>query len=171
MDFSLSLTEYEQLLRPLAFNLTKSKEESDDLIQDTFYRALANREKFRDAANIRGWLYTIMRNVFINNYRRKKRGKVVADYSHNQFLLNTRSGTELNHSFRSFLSEEIEKAMASLSDDFRTPFMLHYQGYQYQEIAEMMKLPIGTVKSRIFSARQELQRQLKSMGIANSSYN
>jgi len=116
------ITQYESLLRPFAFNLTRNMQETEDLIQDTFCRALANQEKFSDGSNMKGWLFTIMRNIFINNYRRKQRGNYVMN--------------EYN---------------------------------QYNEIAEQFDLPLGTVKSRIFFARKELQAKLRSMGIRNSS--
>lgn len=163
------LTKYEQLLRPFAFNLTQSREESEDLIQDTFCRALVNQDKFNEGTNIKGWLFTIMRNIFINNYRKKQRGHAILDSSENQFLLNSTYKTEINGSEAIFLSEAISGAMKQISEDFTGPFMMHFNGYPYLEIAEKFNLPLGTVKSRIFFARKELQARLKEMGISNSS--
>jgi len=163
------ISHYEQMLRPFAFNLTQSREETEDLIQDTFCRALANQEKFSEGSNIKGWLFTIMRNIFINNYHKKQRNHTVLDGSENQYLLNSNSKVEKNGSERLFLAEAIQKAMEGISEDFTGPFMMHFNGFQYAEIAEKFHLPLGTVKSRIFFARKELQANLKGMGITNSA--
>ncbi len=168
-NFRSDIMQYENSLRPFALKLTKSREASEDLIQDTFYRALANCEKFADGTNIKAWLFTIMRNIFINNYRRKQKNQTVSDTSENQYLLNSNAGTEKNRAERSFLAEDIEHAMKEVSVDFTEPFMMYYKGFKYQEIAEKLDLPLGTVKSRIFFARKELQNRLKNMGISNST--
>ncbi len=170
-ELSSEIKTYEALLRPFAFNLTKSKEETEDLIQDTFYRALANREKFSEGTNFKAWLFTIMRNIFINNYRRKQKGIVVGDTSKDGFVINNAKTVERNRSERSFLAEDIQKAMSMVNEDFTAPFLMYHNGFHYQEIAEQLNLPLGTVKSRIFSARKELQQRLKSLGVTNSIYN
>jgi RNA polymerase sigma-70 factor (ECF subfamily) len=171
LNFGSELMRYENILRPFAINLTKSFEESEDLIQDTFYRALANQEKFLEGTNIKAWLFTIMRNIFINNYRRGQRSNTITDTSDNQYLLNSTKKVETNESYRSFLAEDIEYALAEVSGDFTEPFLMYYQGFKYQEISEKLKLPLGTVKSRIFFARKELQNKLRSRGIYNSANN
>lgn len=168
IDFGPEIQQYESILRPFAFNLTKSREATEDLIQDTFYRALSNSEKFLEGTNIKAWLFTIMRNLFINNYRRQKKSNTVTDTSHNQYLLNSTKKIEKNDSERSFLAEDINKAMRKVSSDFTEPFMMHFNGFSYQEIAEQLDLPLGTVKSRIFFARKELQSKLSGMGVSNS---
>ncbi len=165
------ILQYEINLRPFAFSLTKSKEETEDLIQDTFYRAIANYEKFTEGTNIKAWLFTIMRNIFINNYRRKKNSNTITDTSENQYLLNSTKLVEKNGSERSFLAEDIKKAMCEVDKGYTEPFMLYFNGFQYQEIADKLDLPLGTVKSRIFFARKELQAKLTKMGVSNSVYN
>jgi RNA polymerase sigma-70 factor (ECF subfamily) len=171
MNFGTEIMQYERILRPFAFNLTKSREATEDLIQDTFYRALSNKEKFAEGTNIKAWLFTIMRNIFINNYRRNQKRNTVTDTSENQYLLNSTRNVEKNGSERAFLAEDIEKAMANVSKDFTEPFMMYYTGFKYQEIADKLDLPLGTVKSRIFFARKELQERLKEMGVEVTSYN
>lgn len=171
VNFETEILQYENILRPFAFNLTRSAAETDDLIQDTFYRALANREKFSEGTNIKAWLCTVMRNIFINNYRRQKKSNTVVDTSENQFLLNSTSKIESNGAENSFLAEDIMQAMRNVSKDFTEPFMMYYQGFQYQEISEKLCLPLGTVKSRIFFARKELQSKLKGMYTVNLSNN
>lgn len=171
MNFGTEIMQYESILRPFAFNLTKSREASEDLLQDTFYRALANAEKFSEGTNIKAWLFTIMRNIFINDYRRKQKSNTVTDTSDNQYLLNSTKKVEKNEAERNFLAEEIGKALKDVSSDFTEPFLMYYNGFHYQEIADKMGLPLGTVKSRIFFARKELQSKLKGMGIHHSDYN
>jgi len=166
------IQQYESLLRPFAFNLTKSREATEDLIQDTFYRALSNSEKFLEGTNIKAWLFTIMRNLFINNYRKQKKSQTIAVASDNLYVLDNNSKRiEKNDSERSFLAEDISKAMKEVNSDFTEPFMMYFNGFSYLEIADKLDLPLGTVKSRIFLARKELQTKLKGMGVLNSAYN
>lgn len=171
LNVASDILQYEKLLRPFAFNLTHSREETEDLIQDTFYRAIANADKFSEGTNIKAWLFTIMKNIFINNYRRNQKRNTITDTSDNQYLLNSTKQVEKNGSERSFLAQDIEAAMAGVSADFTEPFLMYHNGFKYQEIAEKLDLPLGTVKSRIFFARKELQNKLRSMGIGNSTYN
>lgn len=171
INFESEILQYESILRPFAFNLTRSAAETDDLIQDTFYRALANRDKFNQGTNIKAWLCTVMRNIFINNYRRQKKSNTVVDTSENQYLLNSTKKNESNGAENSFLAEDIRKAISSVSKDFTEPFLLYFQGFQYQEISEKLDLPLGTVKSRIFFARKELQSRLKGMDSFNLANN
>lgn len=171
LNLAQDILQYEVMLRPFAFSLTKSKEETEDLIQDTFYRAIANYEKFAEGTNIKAWLFTIMRNIFINNYRRKKNSNTITDTSPNQYLLNSTKLIEKNTSERSFLAEDIEKAMKEVDRGYTEPFMLYFNGFQYQEIADKLDLPLGTVKSRIFFARKELQSKLLNMGVSVASNN
>ena len=170
IDFHTELYNYDQILRPFAYNLVKNKEEMEDLIQDTFYRALANKDKFMEGTNIKAWLFTIMKNIFINNYRKKQKSNIVTDGSDNRYLLNSGKKTLGNEGERVFVKEIIDKAMGGVSMDFTEPFMMYYKGYKYQEIAEKLELPLGTVKSRIFIARTEIQSRLKDYGI-EESYN
>lgn len=164
------ILQYERLLRPFAYNLTQSQEETEDLIQDTFYKALMNQEKFTEGTNVKGWLFTIMRNIFINNYHKKRRNIKINDSSDNLYLINSTATIERNGSESVFLSEYIRKAMEEISDDFTGPFMMYFNGFRYTEIAEKLDLPLGTVKSRIFFARKEIQANLKKMGITNSAF-
>ena len=86
-EFSLLLTENAEFLRPFAINLTKDHESAKDLYQDTLYRAISNKDKYNVGTNIKAWLYTIMRNIFINDYRRKAKQSTVLDNSPNDFLI------------------------------------------------------------------------------------
>jgi len=170
VNFATDIMQYEKTLRPFAFNLTHDRQESEDLIQDTFYRAISNADKFHEGTNIKAWLFTIMKNIFINNYRKNRKRNTVTDTSENQYLLNSTKKIEKNGSERSFLAKDIEVVLGKVSSDFTEPFLMYFNGFKYQEIAEKLDLPLGTVKSRIFFARKELQNHLRSMGISNSAY-
>lgn len=167
MTFASQLLQYETNLRSLAFYLTGSAARSEDLIQETYYRALRNEDKYQQGTNLKAWLSTIMRNIFINDYHKKK---VVQPIGDGDREVRDTYRTEINSSYRNFLSQEISHAMETVNSDFTKPFLMYFSGFQYQEIAEQLHLPIGTVKSRIHSARKELQTRLRAMGIENAAY-
>ena len=148
-------------LLSFAYQLTTNREEAQDLLQDTTLKALDNEDKYVDNVNFKGWIFTIMRNIFINNYRQTVRKATVIDQTKELYHLNVSQDSGIDTPDGSFAIKEISEAINSFSDDYRIPFSMHVAGYKYQEIAEKMQLPLGTVKSRIFFARQRLQGMLK----------
>lgn len=140
-------------LLSFAYQLTTNREQAQDLLQDTTLKALDNEDKYVDNVNFKGWIFTIMRNIFINNYRQTVRKATVIDQTEDLYHLNVCQDSGLNTPDGSFAVKEISKAINSFSDDYRIPFSMHVAGYKYQEIAEKMNLPLGTIKSRIFFAR------------------
>lgn len=148
-------------LMSFAMKLTLNKDEAQDLVQDTNLRALKNEAKFVDASNPKGWLLTIMRNIFINNYRKVVRTATVVDRTDDLYHLNISQESGLATPEGTVSVIEISAAINSFSDDYRIPFTMHVSGYKYHEIAKEMNLPLGTVKSRIFFARQRLQKMLQ----------
>lgn len=148
-------------LLSFAYQLTTNREQAEDLLQDTTLKALDNEEKYVDNVNFKGWIFTIMRNIFINNYRQTVRKATVIDQTEDLYHLNVSQDSGLDSPDGSIAVKEISQAINSFSDEYRVPFSMHVAGYKYQEIAEKMNLPLGTVKSRIFFARQRLQTMLK----------
>ena len=144
-----------------AYQLTTDREAAQDLLQDTTLKALDNEEKYVDNVNFKGWVFTIMRNIFINNYRRQVRSATVVDQTEDLYHLNLSQESGLETPEGSFAAREISEALNSFSDEYRVPFSMYVAGYKYSEIAEEMQLPLGTVKSRIFFARKRLQTMLK----------
>ena len=140
--------------------LTKDMESAKDLIQETLYRALANREKYNAGTNIKAWMYTIMRNIFINNYRRSAKQNTIFDNTPNDFLLDYNQVTTANAAETNLSLKEIKQAVYNLPDIFKNPFQLYFEGYKYHEIAHILSEPLGTVKSRIHFARKLLKQQL-----------
>lgn len=161
LEFNNQVEQSSQSLYSFAYNLTKNIEDAKDLIQETTYRALLNRDKFKMDTNLKAWLYTIMKNIFINNYRRQVKRQTVTDETENQFYINTLAKTTVNEGEVRLGLTEIENALADIDENIRVPFVMYFEGYKYHEIAEHLDIPLGTVKSRIFFARKELQRRLQ----------
>ncbi len=163
----MSAIEFDQLLlvnsdflTPFAINLTRDNETAKDLIQETMYRAVANREKYNFGTNIKAWLYTIMRNIFINNYRRKVKQNVILDSTPNDFYLDHNQAAVANLAESRIKLKEIQKEVYNLPSIFKNPFLLYFEGYKYHEIAEMLNEPLGTIKSRIHFARKLLKEKI-----------
>ena len=157
INFNEELSKLEGMLLNFAYKLTHNREEAKDLYQEMACRALTNKDKFREGTNLKAWLFTIMRNIFINNYRKKAKQNIILDPTDNQFYLNTGGPSISNDANSSIMMEELQAIVDQLDDGIREPFMLHYYGYKYQEIAKQLQLPLGTVKSRIFFARKALK--------------
>lgn len=159
--FSQNVTSFLPQLKPYAIKLTRNIDDSEDLLQETVLKALSNADKFREGTNLKAWLFTIMKNIFINDYRKKVKRGTLIDTTEDQYFIN--SGiTATNTGETNMVTDSILKAIKKLSVEYRVPFMLHYNGYKYHEIAERMNLPLGTVKSRIFFARKELREVLQA---------
>ena len=144
-----------------AYMLTSDRDNAYDLLQDTTLKALDNESKYVDNTNFKGWVFTIMRNISINNYRRSVRSQTVVDQTEDLYHLNLSQDSGLESPEGSYGAGEITAAIDSFPEEYRVPFSMHVAGYKYNEIAERMGLPLGTVKSRIFFARKKLQAQFK----------
>lgn len=143
-----------------AYQLTSNREEAQDLLQDTTLKALDNENKYVENVNFKGWIFTIMRNIFINNYRQTVRQATVVDKTEDLYHLNISQESGLATPEGSYAVKEISKAVSEFSEEYRLPFNMYVAGYKYNEIAEKLGLPLGTVKSRIFFARKRLRSKL-----------
>lgn len=148
------------LLNSFAYKLTKNSEDAKDLYQETAFRAMSNQDKFRPGTNLKAWLFTIMKNIFINNYRKKVKANTIMDNTDNLYYLNSGKNSIENAASSNILIRELKDMIELLDDSTRIPFLMHYQGFKYQEIADHLGLPLGTVKSRIFFARKDLKSQI-----------
>ena len=144
-----------------AYMLTSNRDDAYDLLQDTTLKVLDNEDKYTDNTNFKGWVFTIMRNIFINNYRRQVRCATVIDTTEDLYHLNLSQESGLSTPEGTMAAQEISVAINAFSQQYRVPFTMYIAGYKYSEIAEKMGLPLGTVKSRIFFARKRLQSLLK----------
>ena len=161
LQFQKKLLSLQENMMNFALMLTANKDDAQDLLQDTTLKVLNNQEKFVDNINFKGWVLTVMRNIFINNYHKVVRSQTVIDSEIDLYNLNVTRNSGFDSPEGSFQIKEISKAITNLNNDLKIPFSMFVSGYKYNEIAEKLSLPLGTVKSRIFFARQELQHELK----------
>jgi RNA polymerase sigma factor (sigma-70 family) len=159
-EFTAKSLQFKNLLFSYALRLTRSRQDAEDLVQETSIKAYRYRDRFAPGTNYKSWICTIMRNTFINNYRKRKSrnhiNQPVEDFS---FALESQNAipNEAEHNLR---MKSYLKVIKNLKDIYSIPFMMFYQGFEYQEIAEQLNIPIGTVKSRIFVARQKLKQKI-----------
>lgn len=160
-EFNNRFFELSPILNAFAYNLTQNMDDAKDLYQETAFRAMANRDKFMPDTNFKAWSFTIMKNIFINNYRKKTKANTIMDSTDNLYYLNSGGRQEENRGDANILIKELKDLIEKLDETIKAPFLMHYQGFKYQEIADHFKLPLGTIKSRIFFARRELKDQIK----------
>lgn len=158
--FKTSVIGMQGNLLSFALKLTPNREEAHDLVQDTTLKALDNEAKFTDNTNFSGWMLTIMRNIFINNYRKKVRENTVVDTTEDLYHLNVSQEGVITPD-GAYAAGEITTLLEGFPADYRQPFSMHVAGYKYEEIAEKLDMPLGTVKSRIFFTRKRLRELLK----------
>ena len=161
MEFNYKLIGLEDSLMSFALSLTANQIEAQDLLQETFLKAIKYKDQFEEKTNLKAWTYTIMKNTFINNYRRAVKQNTTFDSTKDLYFLNISQESGIESPDSKYSSNEIIKAINDLEDDYRKPFEMHVEGYKYKEIAEELSLPIGTVKSRIFFTRKKLMEVLK----------
>lgn len=160
-QFQTKLLNLQDNLMSFALMLTANKEDAQDLLQDTTLRVLDNQEKFTDNANFKGWVMTVMRNIFINNYHKVVRTQTLMDQGTDLYNLESVNASGFETAEATCDMTEINKAIRDLTEEMRVPFAMFVSGYRYNEIADKLNIPMGTVKSRIFVARQQLQNELK----------
>lgn len=159
-SFETSILGLQGNLLSFALKLTANQEEAKDLVQDTTLKALHNEEKFVENTNLKGWMLTIMRNIFINNYRKSARENTVIDSTEDLFHLNVKQDSGLETPDGAYACNEITAIIERFAPEYRQPFTMHVAGYKYEEISDKLQMPLGTVKSRIFFARKRLQELL-----------
>ena len=161
VEFQTRLMSLQANLLNFAYMLTSNRDDAHDLVQDTTLKALDNADKYVENTNFKGWVFTIMRNIFINNYRRVMRNATVVDQTEDLYHLNLSQDSGIDSPEESYSVQEITAAINEFPEKYRIPFSMHVAGYKYNEIADETGLPLGTVKSRIFFARKRLQTLLK----------
>lgn len=163
-EFNGIITQNYKSLKPAALKLTKSSEEANDLVQETLLKAMRNMDKFREGTNIKAWLYTIMRNTFITHYHRIIKRKTFVETADDlSYLQSTHIGTEENKGALNLDEEMVLNQIHALPEMYQYPFNQYYVGYKYQEIADDMGIPLGTVKNRIHVARKLLKDRIEYM--------
>ncbi len=161
IEFNHQILSLKDNLQYFAYSLTSNQEDANDLIQDTYVKAITHKDKFDPATNLKAWIYTIMKNTFINKYRKKIKVNTIIDNTKDLYFLNNSNKTDMVSPDSNYIHTELLKEVKDLQDEHRVPFEMHFQGYKYKEIAEQLNLSIGTVKSRIFFGRKKLMSRLK----------
>jgi len=160
LEFNSRLLGMKSKLHRFAMSLTSDSETAPDLVQDTFLKALINKDKFAEYTNFKNWLFTIMKNTYINNYRRNVKKNKIIDGTQDLNNVYQIHDKGIFSPESVYAEEEIDITINSLSDEFRIPFRMHLAGYKYKEIADELGLKLGTVKGRIFISRKKLMAKL-----------
>lgn len=165
LEFSYTIDKLSGSLKPFALRLTRDREDANDLMQETILKAFSNREKYTDGTNLKAWMYTIMKNTFITNYQRMVRKNTFIDSTDNLHYINSSSNSIDNSAYGKFALRDINASIDRLNDTYKVPFLMHFSGFKYHEIADKLAIPIGTVKNRIHIARKELKHKLRNYAI------
>ena len=162
IEFNQRVTGIQTNLFYFALRLTRNNDDAHDLVQEALLKALTYRNKFNEGTNFKAWVFTIMKNTFVNDHRRAVRGRAVMDnVEHEKSQWFNRTSPYSPES--EITVKNIHNEIDTLEDDYKIPFMMHFEGFKYQEISERLSIPIGTVKSRIFHARKRLSTALESL--------
>jgi len=160
-QFTALISDYDSSLRSFALKFTRDEDDANDLIQDTMMKAFRYMDRYQDGTNLKGWLYTIMRNTFINNYRKSSRKGGVITQSEELSSVQLNISQINNAAEGAFVLGDIQVALSNLAEQYRIPFVRYVEGYKYEEIAAELSIPLGTVKTRIHEARRILSRKLQ----------
>lgn len=161
LTFNDRLLKMSDVLEYFALSLTKNREDAQDLLQETMVKAITYQDKYTPNTNMKAWLHTIMKNTFINQYRKMKRANTVITTKDDVEVLDFVPATVDTTPESVHSTKEINKVIDALDENVRVPFTMHLKGFKYKEIAEHLNIPIGTVKSRIYFAKQSLMKDLK----------
>ncbi len=167
LDFETEAIPHKEALMNFALKMTNDMDDADDLVQETYLKAYRYFDKFERGTNCKAWLFSIMRNTFINEYRRVQKQPNKVDYDDVQNFYETIKETEVSYmhvvgdAFSNTLDDEVTTAIAELPKDFQTIILLcDVEGFTYEEISEFLSCPIGTVRSRLHRARKMLYSKL-----------
>ncbi|MEZ5198602.1 MAG: sigma-70 family RNA polymerase sigma factor [Bacteroidales bacterium] len=161
IEFNTQILSLKDNLKYFAYSLTSNHEDANDLIQDTYLKAITNKDKFDPTTNMKAWVYTIMKNTFINKYRKDSKVNTIIDNTKDLYFLNNTNHSDIIAPDSKYNHSQLLKEVENLQDEHRIPFQMHFNGYKYKEIADQLNLSIGTVKSRIFFSRKKLMEKLK----------
>ena len=161
LKFNTLVIQQADSLKTYARNFTRDQDDANDLVQDTLLKAVTYFRNFKEGTNLKGWLYTIMKNTFINNYRRVVRTNSFITKEEEITSANLVVSASNNQGENKFVMDDINNALSNLTDDYYTPFTMYFEGYKYQEISDHLNIPIGTVKTRIHIARKSMKKALK----------
>jgi len=160
IEFCSQLIGLENSLLKYAYRLNLKRADAKDLVQETYLRVLINREKYVDNKKFKSWALTIMKNTFVDSYRRGLRKKTYSEQATGSLLIHFPEPVGYDNPDSALFATEISQNIDNLNDKLRDPFKMYVEGYKYAEIADELNLKIGTVKNRIFLSRKQLMTQL-----------
>src|SRR5690606_19482368 len=167
LEFNALVVQQSDSLKNYARNFTRDHEDANDLVQDTLLKAVTYFKNFREGTNLKGWLYTIMKNTCINNYRRVVKTNSFITQEEDITSSHLMVSATKNKGENKFVMDDINTALSKLPEDYYVPFSMYFEGYKYNEISEHLNIPIGTVKTRIHVARKTMK---KTLGVYKSTY-
>ncbi|HEY5470516.1 MAG TPA: RNA polymerase sigma factor [Bacteroidales bacterium] len=160
IEFSSQLLSLESGLRKFAYRLSSKKDDADDLVQETFLRVLQKKDSFAENVNFKSWTFTIMKNIFVDSYRRNRKRETYEVERIDSFTIYQTDSISFENPDSTYSALEISQNIGLLEDKLRIPFSMYVDGYKYIEIADKLNLKLGTVKNRIFLTRKQLMVQL-----------
>ncbi|HET8828606.1 MAG TPA: RNA polymerase sigma factor [Pelobium sp.] len=169
IEFSTLVTRQSSSLKTYALRFTRDMDDANDLVQETLLKAITYYNNFKDGTNINGWLYTIMKNTFINGYRRFVKTTSIITQTDEISSQQLSFSSSSNKAENKFVMDDIQQALKALPKEYYVPFTLYFEGYKYHEIADDLDIPIGTVKTRIHVARKLLKKSLSVYNHTNAA--
>ena len=153
-----------------AFRLTMDEDDANDLVQDTYLKAFRFIKSFEQGTNAKAWLFRILKNSFINDYRKKSKEPSKVDYQEVETTYNSEEASDTTYTVdlradavQELIGDEVANALNALPVDFRTVIILcDIEGFTYEEMAKILDIPIGTVRSRLHRARNLLKEKLRN---------
>lgn len=177
-DFQIETIPHQSALYNYALKIVRNADDAQDLVQDTYYKAYKSYHQFQNGTNSKAWMFMILKNTFINNYRKIKREPLKVDYDDIENIYeNVKSDWTNNNNleldfYKNLLDDDLSTALEKLPAKMKEVFLLcDLEGYSYEEIAELVNVPVGTVRSRLHRARKFLQDELLDYAKVNGYLN
>ena len=177
-DFENATIPHKHALYNYALKIAANSDDASDLVQETYYKAYKSFHQFENGTNSKAWMFMILKNTFINNYRKQKREPVKVDYDEIEDVYESIKSDQSNNNnldldfYSNLLDDELSEALSKLPSKMKDVFLLcDLEGYTYEEIAELVNVPIGTVRSRLHRARKILQEELFGYAKVNGYLN
>ena len=177
-NFETETMPHQDALYNYALKIARNSDDAQDLVQETYYKAYKSYHQFKNGTNSKAWMFMILKNTFINNYRKLKREPSKVDYDEIEDIYeNIKSDQAKDNNldldfYNNLLDDELSAALIKASVKMKDVFLLcDLEGYTYEEIAEIAKIPVGTVRSRLHRARKLLQEELFGYAKVNGYLN
>jgi RNA polymerase sigma factor (sigma-70 family) len=162
IEFSSQLLSLETGLRKFAYRLSSKKDDADDLVQETFLRVLQKKDSYLENVNFKSWTFTIMKNIFVDSYRRNRKRDTYGDKGIDSLTILQINPVSFENPDSTYSALEILQSIEQLEEKLRIPFNMYVEGYKYIEIADKLNINLGTIKNRIFLTRKQLMAQLSN---------